>query len=260
YESILVDPQFSVPFLKKLLGKNCSIDDLGLFDEELYQNLMKLKSLSPADFDALELSFETMSTVDRFGNYLGPTPVPTPLIPNGSDVPVTADNALRYIFCVSHHKLNVETGAATRAFLAGFRQVIPASYIKMFSARELQKVIGGSQEDAGIDIADLQATVVYSGGYHPSQPIIQWLWEVVTDMTPDEQRKFLKFITSCSRRPLLGFKSLAPCPAIQKIRDVGGEEGGGGERLPTAATCMNLLKVSARSEASAETDRFDDDI
>jgi len=142
------------------------------------------------------------------------------------------------VYSVSHHKLNVEGAAATKAFLAGFREVIPANYIKMFSARELQKVIGG-EGGSGIDVEDLKNTMVYSGGYHPSQPIIQWLWEVVFDMSGDEQRMFLKFITSCSRRPLLGFKSLSPVPAIQKVYLEGQE----GIRLPSSATCMNLLKL-----------------
>ena len=45
-----------------------------------------------------------------------------------------------------------------------------------------------------------------------------------------------KFITSCSKPPLLGFKELTP-PLC--IRDSGNDE----ERLPTASTCVNLLKL-----------------
>ena len=77
---------------------------------------------------------------------------------------MTPQNVLQFVFHMSHHKLNVEPGSATRAFLAGFRQVVPANYIKMFSARELQKVIGGGDESDGIDVADLKATMVYAGG------------------------------------------------------------------------------------------------
>jgi len=87
--------------------------------------------------------------------------------------------------------------------------------------------------------------MLYAGGYHPSQTIIQWLWDVVEEMTPDQQRKFLKFMTSCSRQPLLGFRSLTPLPCIQQIRLNEGEETMNGHqlRLPTSATCMNLLKL-----------------
>ena len=46
--------------------------------------------------------------------------------------------------------------------------------------------------------------MVYAGGYHESQPIIQWFWEVVEEFSKDEQAKFLMFITSNSRTPLKG--------------------------------------------------------
>ena len=64
--------------------------------------------------------------------------------------------------------------------------------------------------------------------------------------SPDEQAKFLMFITSNSRTPLKGFKALTPVPCIQQVysnTSQGGEENGTSERLPTAATCMNLLKL-----------------
>lgn len=70
-------------------------------------------------------------------------------------------------------------------------------------------------------------------------------------MTPEQQRKFLRFMTSCSRQPLLGFKSLVPAPCIQQIRlreddygnDVSDSLAVGNIRLPSSSTCMNLLKL-----------------
>jgi hypothetical protein len=102
-----------------------------------------------------------------------------------------------------------------------------------------------------IDVQGMMSVMRYSGGFHPSQPIIQWLWEVVDEMTPEQQRKFLRFMTSCSRQPLLGFNSLTPAPCIQQTRlreddygnDVSDESAVGNIRLPTSATCMNLLKL-----------------
>ena len=87
--------------------------------------------------------------------------------------------------------------------------------------------------------------MVYGGGYHPSQSVIRWFWEVIEDMTSDQQRKLLKFMTSCSRQPLLGFKSLAPLPCIHQVRLSEAELSLKGKdlRLPTSATCMNLLKL-----------------
>lgn len=88
----------------------------------------------------------------------------------------------------------------------------------------------------------------YAGGYHPSHVVIQWFWEIIEEMTPNLQGKFLKFITSCSRQPLLGFQSLAPLPCIHQVQlsdeDYSLSSSGGKDlRLPTSATCHNLLKL-----------------
>ena len=61
-------------------------------------------------------------------------------------------------------------------------------------------------------------------------------WNVVSNMSEEQKRKLLKFVTSCSRPPLLGFKELDPPFCIQ---NAGTEP----DRLPTASTCMNLLKL-----------------
>ena len=45
----------------------------------------------------------------------------------------------------------------------------------------------------------------------------------------------IKFVTSCSRPPLLGFKHLNPWFTLQRIEGV--------NRLPIAATCFNILKL-----------------
>lgn len=37
-------------------------------------------------------------------------------------------------------------------------------------------------------------------------PVVHCLWEALASFTPEEQRAFLKFVTACSRAPLLGFK------------------------------------------------------
>ena len=61
-------------------------------------------------------------------------------------------------------------------------------------------------------------------------------WEAVRGFTEDQKRSLLKFVTSCSRPPHLGFRDLDP-PFC--IHNAGGDQ----DRLPTASTCMNLLKL-----------------
>ena len=94
------------------------------------------------------------------------------LIPNGSKVIVTRNNLLAYIYQYANFKLNIECSKQCRAFLSGFRAIIPLKWIRIFSAQELQMIIGGNDKQH-LDIAALQKHCTYSGGYHPSQPYIQ---------------------------------------------------------------------------------------
>ena len=234
YESILVEPQFCLPFLNQLLGKQNALEDLKNMDAEYYSNLVKLKTLSVDEIANLGLTFELT---------LGPNRT-VPLLPGGSRMQVTKENVIHYVHLVAHQRLNIEGAPQTRAFLQGFRDLIPASWVRLFSAYELQKLVSGDDTVRGIDVANLKSAIVYQGGYHSSQPFVQMFWEVVEEMTPGQQKKLLRFMTSCSRQPLLGFQALDPAPAIQQIRlpdalllsekDV---------PLPTSSTCMNLLKL-----------------
>jgi ubiquitin-protein ligase E3 C len=168
------------------------------------------------------------------------------LMPGGHSKAVTKQNVIQYVHLVAHQRLNVESASQTRAFLDGFRDLIPASWVRLFSAYELQKLISGDDSIRGIDVPSLKSSMQYAAGYHPSQPIITWFWEVVDEMTADQQRKLLKFMTSCSRQPLLGFGSLEPAPCVQQIRLPDGmfkEDLEKKAPLPTSSTCMNLLKL-----------------
>jgi len=235
YESILVEPQFCLPFLNQLLGKLNSLEDLKNVDPEFYTNLTKLRAMSESDIKNLGLTFEI-----NMGSKQT-----VPLVPGGSSVSVTKQNVIHYIHLVANQRLNVESSRQTKAFLRGFRDLIPASWVRLFSAYELQKLLGG--DDTVLDIEKLKVCMQYSGGYHPSQPIIQWFWELVEEFTQDQQRQFLRFVTSCSRQPLLGFQVLEPAPCIQQIHLpdalLGSENTKKHVPLPTSSTCMNLLKL-----------------
>lgn len=244
YESILVEPQFCLPFLNQLLAKSNTTEDLKNLDEEYYKNLNKLRTLSEAEIEGLGMTFEMTIGGGNDSNY---RPRTVELVPGGKSIPVTKKNIFQFINLVSHQRLNVQGSLQTRAFLRGFRDLIPASWVRLFSANELQKLISGDDSVRGINVPSLRQSMHYLGGYHHSQPYIHDFWgkfiqcwlELVVisicivilttcvlffkdilenELSPEQQRKFLKFMTSCSRQPLLGFGSLDPVPSIQQIR------------------------------------------
>ncbi len=104
----------------------------------------------------------------------------------------------------------------------------------MFNQQEVQILIGGV--DTPIDIADLQQQTNYGGLYDADHPTIHFFWNVVESFDQEQKKNLLRFVTSCSRPPLLGFRELVP---NFSIRDAGDDQ----YRLPTSSTCVNLLKV-----------------
>ena len=163
------------------------------------------------------------------------------LIPNGSNVLVTNQNIISYIHKLANYKLNIEIYKQCIAFLNGFKTIININYIQIFNINELKLLINGYSNNK-INLIDLKNNINYSGGYHASQPYIELFWSVIDELTIEEQSDFLKFVTSNTKQPLLGFKQLNPKFGIQKV-PIYYENEINVARLPTAATCMNLLKL-----------------
>lgn len=148
YESLLVEPQFSNPFLNQLLGQQNTLDDLKNLDPVYYKHLSALRRMSCKDVEALGLTFE-LSTQRTDGSKSKTVE----LIPGGSKMTVTKDNAIRYIHLVAHRRLNIESAKQTNAFLRGFRDLIPAAWVRLFSPNELQKLISGDDTVKGFSVS-----------------------------------------------------------------------------------------------------------
>ena len=245
YEGMLVEPVFAGFFLNKLLGRPNLVDDLVSLDPALHSNLLSIKQLPAETVGDLGLAFET--TVERMEGSES-----RPVVPGGSDIAVTGSNVGQYITHVAHFRLNSLIAPQTRAFLAGFRDIIPVDWLRMFSAPELQLLIGGSPKD--VDVADMRANTVYAGGYHDQHPVVAAFWEVLEhDFNHEDRAAFLMFVTSCSRPPLLGFRTLNPKLAIHRVPL---HSEGDAAKLPTSATCMNLLKLPEYPHKSLLLDKL----
>ncbi|RPD62864.1 HECT-domain-containing protein [Lentinus tigrinus ALCF2SS1-7] len=232
YDGILVDVAFAGFFLAKWLGKQSWLDDLASLDPELYQGLIFLKHYTGNPED-LSLNFTVAQ--EEFGETRT-----TDLIPNGSNIPVTRENRLQYIYLVAHYRLTKQIKKQSTAFFEGLSEIIDPKWLRMFNQQELQILLGGV--DTPIDLDDLRKHTQYGGLYDDHHLTIQLFWQVVNTFTQEERRKLLRFATSCSRPPLLGFKELNPNFAI---RDATDDE----KRLPTASTCVNLLKLPRYTSA-----------
>uniref|UniRef100_A0AC35G8I0 HECT-type E3 ubiquitin transferase n=1 Tax=Panagrolaimus sp. PS1159 TaxID=55785 RepID=A0AC35G8I0_9BILA len=261
YDGFLVDVQLAPVLLAKILGKElCAFDELALVDQDLYKSLTYVKHYKDSDDVAdLELTF----SVDE--EFLGQINT-VDLVPSGRSIKVTNENKIVYIHTMAQHRVVKQTKKQRDHFIAGFRSIISPTWLSLFSTHELQMLISGTTYD--IDVGDLRKNTAYYGGFHSKHRVIKWLWEIIEhDFTPDERKLFLKFVTSCSRGPLLGFSTLEPPFSIRCI-EVGDDQDQGDTlgsvvrgffaikrnrnpaRLPTSSTCFNLLKLPNYSKKS----------
>lgn len=230
YDGVLIDFQFAYFFLAKWRitqsGTKSSIDDLAFLDTNLFRNLIKLMDMSAEEVATLDLNFVIDEVIDgkvyRFP--LG--------APEEAEHAVTPRNRLRYIHLVANYKLNQNIQFQTRAFLNGLFEMIRPNWLNMFDPYELQMLISGTTD---INLADWKRHVHYGGGYWETDDTIRYFWQVVEEMSADDQHALVKFVTSVSRAPLLGFAALVPKFGISRVND--------DTRLPTASTCANLLKL-----------------
>lgn len=252
YEGILVDVNFAPFFLRKWAltggtgsapnetGYRPTLNDLRDLDEELYQGLHKLKTY-PGDVEDFSLNFTVTDTVvtDYTTSPKKTKAITKDLKPGGADTTVTNQNRLVYISYMARHRLQNQPYLQTTAFLRGLSTMIQPSWLSMFNQSELQTLISGTRTQ--IDVEDLRRNTIYGGTYvigddGLEHPTIQLFWRIMKDISDDERRAVLKFVTSTPRAPLLGFGTLNP---RFSIRDGGSDQ----ERLPSTSTCVNLLKL-----------------
>ncbi|GJQ75479.1 hypothetical protein Trydic_g17567 [Trypoxylus dichotomus] len=256
YEGIVVDVPFALFFLSQVLGQTAQalyscVDELPSLDAELYRSLNYVKHYK-GDVSELDLTFSVDE--DSLGKL-----ITHELIPGGKAVPVTNENKINYIHLMAHFHMHVQIKDQTSAFIRGFRSIINPEWLSLFSTPELQRLISG--DNVPLDLKDLRKHTQYYGGFHDSHRVVCWLWDILEkDFSEEEKGMFLKFVTSCSKPPLLGFAHLEPPFSIRCV-EVGDDEDTGDtigsvirgfftirkkdplNRLPTSSTCFNLLKL-----------------
>ncbi|KAL3994401.1 HECT-domain (ubiquitin-transferase) family protein [Acanthocheilonema viteae] len=231
YEGLLADIRFADFFLLQWMGNpDGTVLDLELvksYDPLLHKNLKFLKRCSLEEIEILDLDFTVMT--DNFG-----VTKKIELKKDGGCIKVTADNRMEYIQLYVNYYLSKRLSPMIAALRSGLRNVIDSEWLRMFSPLEISMLVGGS--DSEIDFNELKKfTAVHNIKSEHDQEYMDLFWSIINGFSVGDKKKLLKFITGCPRPPIMGFKTLTPPMGIQLVHDI--------DKLPTAATCMNLLKL-----------------
>jgi hypothetical protein len=129
-----------------------------------------------------------------------------------------------YILWLTHKSVEPQY----EAFARGFYTCLDRTALSIFTPEALQALVEGSTD---IDIDALEQTATYDE-YTASDPTIIDFWQIVRNMSAEQHKQLLEFVTASDRVPVNGMSSVTF--TVQK----NGEED---SRLPSSSTCYGRL-------------------
>ncbi|XP_042336520.1 E3 ubiquitin-protein ligase HACE1 isoform X3 [Sceloporus undulatus] len=239
----LVNIYFTRSFYKHILGIPVNYQDVASIDPEYGKNLQWILDNDISDL-GLELTFSVET--DVFGAM-----EEVPLKPGGASILVTQENKAEYVQLVTELRMTRAIQPQINAFLQGFHMFIPPSLIQLFDEYELELLLSGMPE---IDVSDWTKNTEYTSGYEKDDPVIQWFWEVVEELTQEERVLLLQFVTGSSRVPHGGFAHIMGGSGLQNFTIAAVPYTP--NLLPTSSTCINMLKLPEYPNKETLKDRL----
>ncbi|KAK7107145.1 hypothetical protein V1264_015110 [Littorina saxatilis] len=241
----LLSTYFTRSFYKHILGVPVNYQDVASIDPEYAKSLQWLLDHDITDL-GLDLTFSVET--DTFGSMQE-----VELVRGGSKMSVTEQNKTEYVQLVTELRMTRAIKPQIDSFLSGFHDYIPHSLVQLFNEYELELLLSGMPE---IDLSNWKTNSNYTG-YSTDTPVVEWYWEFVDSMTEQQRVQLLQFVTGSSRVPFGGFSQLSsggsiqmftisrqPCPPDPPFP------------LPTASTCINLLRLPEYPSSAVLQDRL----
>jgi alpha-tubulin suppressor-like RCC1 family protein len=228
YNGVILELHLPRAFFCKLLGAPVGLDELEAFEPQVGKSLRALLAWSgPGSVeDTFCLSFV------HEGPGADGTRVVTPLETGGESQPVTEANRERYAAAYAAHVLTRSCARAFDALRAGFLALCGGRALLLVSPAELETLVCGTPH---LDFKALEAAARYAGGWDATHPTVRAFWSVVhTQLDLAEQKALLRFVTGSDRAPIGGLGALSVLVT---------REGPDSQRLPTASTCFNALRL-----------------
>ncbi|KAK7003641.1 E3 ubiquitin-protein ligase HERC4 [Biomphalaria glabrata] len=211
YSSTIITLPFPLALYKKLLKIPVTRDDLKELDPLMEKRFQSLLDYFDDDVeDKFDLDFQD-------------------IIPERDSEMVNHTNKREYVDLYVDYLLNTSVEVQFQAFREGFMSVWGGSVLDLCHPEELQAMVHSSEE---CDFDELQMKTTYSLGYNQDHPTIKMFWEVFHEMSLENKKKFLVFVTGSDRVPIFGMKNIQ----IQFVEK-------GEEFLPVALLCHNILQL-----------------
>eukprot|EP01105_Mastigella_eilhardi_P018724 TRINITY_DN435_c0_g1_i1.p1 TRINITY_DN435_c0_g1~~TRINITY_DN435_c0_g1_i1.p1 ORF type:complete len:1502 (+),score=362.71 TRINITY_DN435_c0_g1_i1:242-4507(+) len=196
----LLDMRFSDAFLRWCLGEALSLGDLRALRPRFGASLGALADMASADVDALCLDFRV------------PGEPEWELKSGGTETAVDASNVSEYANAVFGAVFGTGVRRQLLQFRRGFDAVLPLHCLRVFGPSELDALLcgeGGGAAAAWTHDA-LMDSIECDHGYSHSSQAVKDLVDVLTELPPDDRRRFVLFLTGSPKLPVGGFLALHP--------------------------------------------------
>ncbi|XP_063074748.1 probable E3 ubiquitin-protein ligase HERC4 [Engraulis encrasicolus] len=192
----IVHVPFPLAMFKKLLGVHVGLEDLTEFSPVLGKSLHYI--LYEYIYDDIEENLNMTYSITWDG-------VMVELDPKEKGKLVTSRNKKEFVQAYVDYALNKSVEKVFEEFKRGFFKVCARDLVELFHPEELREMLVG-REDYDWEI--LRQNTAYEGEYHGDHPVIKMFWEVFDDLTEDQQKSFLLFVTGCDRVPIGGMDQI----------------------------------------------------
>ncbi|KXS12622.1 HECT-domain-containing protein [Gonapodya prolifera JEL478] len=237
FNGVIVDVHFPKLVFKKLLGEECSLEDVKDAFPALGKGLEQMLEWSDGDVsDVFMRSFEI--DYDVYGKVQTHE-----LVPKGGDITVTNENRAEFVALYVNHLTTVSVQRQFDALMRGFQKVCGGAALKMCRPDELELMICGSDD---LNFEELEKATGYDGFAEDDQ-YVRDFWAIVHGMSQDQKKKLLTFVTASDRVPLKG---------LGNITFVVQRNGPDTDRLPTAMTCFGRILLPQYESKNKLRDRL----
>lgn len=285
----LLNLPFSRPFLRALRGEKLAGDGVELvtslgfvseFDPSIGSSLrylydLALKSEQQQHGDDVDALRDEVSSMCLAFTLVGDSSIE--LRPQGVDVDVTLDNLREYVHRNVLFLLDTTISKQVAAFQRGFEQICGSSphqkhFLRVFDVEELEQMLSDTSSGSTMwdrEGVELREHTVCDHGFTAESKAIGDLIAILCELSIEEQRLFVRFVTGANRLPVGGLAKLEPkLTVVRKLSEMASsnndsDEGSGGGGfsgadavLPSASTCTNYLKLPEYSSRDVMKQRL----
>lgn len=269
-DSRIIDISFNPAFFRIAASSSSVAPSLGTVkavDHDLAKSLLLLKSFANAkkavdDNRTLSKAQKTQAlqqievggvkVEDLSLDFTLPGYPAIELVKNGSNIPVTNENVDLYVDRVIDMTLGSGVQRQVEAFRAGFSQVFPYSALRTFTPQELVMLFGRAEEDWTIET--LMDSIKADHGFNMDSRSVRNLLQTMSELSPQQRRDFLQFVTGSPKLPIGGFKSLTPIFTV--VCRPSEPPYTPDDYLPSVMTCVNYLKLPDYSSLDVLRERL----